>query len=296
MNKLLVICGPTATGKTHLAIQLAQKFNGELVSADARQIYRTLNAATGKQYSDDVPIWGYDLIDPSESFSVSQYIQFAHSTIQDISSRGKLPILVGGTGFYIKGVIDGIATATIPPDEKLRESLSDKSAQELYEMLKDISIEKATNLNASDSKNPRRLIRALEVIKNPPLETADHPSYTVLEIGLTAPLTTLVTRMEKNIDGRLENTIAEINNHLANGGNWSDKGMQSLGIRQLKEMYQKHISKEAAVMLWKTEERKYIKRQLTWFKKDKRIVWFDITENDFIQKVEQLVETWDNKQ
>jgi tRNA dimethylallyltransferase len=135
-SKLLVICGPTSTGKTILAISLAKKFNGEIVSADSRQVYKGLDIGTGKDLPKNakikylwmkkfgfyeikgIKIWGYDLADPRHSFSVSQYLRFAERVISDISKRGKLPILVGGTGLYIKGVVDGIPTAEIPKNKK----------------------------------------------------------------------------------------------------------------------------------------------------------------------------------
>lgn len=296
MDKLIVVCGPTATGKTSLAIRLAQKYNGELVSADARQIYKHFSAGTGKQYSNMVKIWGYDLVDPRETFSVSQYIEFARKTIEDILGRGKLPILVGGTGFYIKGVIDGIATASIEPNQKLRNTLSEKSTGELYEMLEKLSSEKARSLNDSDRNNPRRLIRAIEVLISTEKHQEQHPSYNLLQIGLAAPLPTLLSRVEKNIEERLDSTLEEIDTFLSLGGQWTAPVMNSLGMRQVKGIYEQKLTKKEAVIHWKTEERKYVKRQLTWFKKDKRIVWFDIADSDFLKKVEQLVETWDNKE
>jgi tRNA dimethylallyltransferase len=184
-KKLLVICGPTAVGKTSLALSLAKKFNGELVSADSRQVYKKLDIGTGK----DLPInikyqisnikwnghavyfyeigetrlWGYDLIYPTEEFSVGQYIEIVRRIIEDIWERNKLPILVGGTGFYIKGVVDGIATASIPKNLELRKSLKEESVKSLFEILTRTNSVKAKLLNVSDRNNPRRLIRAIEL-------------------------------------------------------------------------------------------------------------------------------------
>ena len=159
-QKLLVICGQTGTGKTSLAIFLAKKFNGELISADSRQVYKGLDIGTGKDLDEvkksNVRVWGYDLVDPKKNFSVGNYIKFAQKTISDIQKRGKLPILVGGTGLFIKGVIDGIPTAFVPRNMKLRKNLEDKSPNELFEMLAHMDPIRAGAMNVSDRLNPRR--------------------------------------------------------------------------------------------------------------------------------------------
>ena len=144
MNKLLIICGPTATGKSALAVKLAKKYDGEIVSADSRQVYRNLSIGTGKdlpktakfKFNNNmvggsyefggINLWGLDLVDPNQEFNVTQYVRFAKAVINNLWYRNKLPILTGGTGFYIKAVINGIATAGIPNNKKLRHSLSGK--------------------------------------------------------------------------------------------------------------------------------------------------------------------------
>ena len=217
MNKLLVICGPTATGKTRVAFDLAKKFNGELISADSRMVYKYMDIGTGKDLpvnlksqNLNVKIHGYDLVRSDEEFSVSQYALFANKAITEIFNRKKLPILVGGSGFYIKAVIDGIETADIKPNKRLTEDLQSKTADELFKMLEDIDRFRAEKMNESDKRNPRRLIRAIEISKACPFGIAKSnlkfkirnlkSNYIVLMIGLTCDLEELKKRIGKRVD------------------------------------------------------------------------------------------------
>jgi tRNA dimethylallyltransferase len=298
LNKLLIICGPTATGKTSLGISLAKKFNGEIVSADSRQVYKGMDIGTGKEWGDNVKIWGYDLVSPKDEFSVSKYLKFAGKTIADIEKRGKLPILVGGTGLYIKGVVDGIPTVDIPRNKKLRKNLEKYTADELYEQLSQIDSFKAGSMNSSDKKNPRRLIRAVEVAiwmidnskRNLP---RDKKTYNTLFVGLTAPTDILDERIGKRVDSRIDNGFDEEVKTLINSGvDWNDQSMMSLGYRQWRDYVEGAVEKETAVSEWKKEERKYARRQMVWLKRDGRINWFDIRDGQYPKKVENLVKTW----
>lgn len=318
MDKLLVICGPTATGKTALAIKLAKKFNGEIISADSRQVYKGLDIGTGKdlpkgaklQYlwikkfgyyeMEGVKIWGYDLADPRHSFSVSQYIKFADRVISDIKKRGKLPILVGGTGLYIKGVIEGIPTAEVPKNNRLRKSLENKTVDELFEMLAKIDPLRAGGMNASDKKNPRRLARAIEVatwkVTYGEKEMEDvKTDYDVLEIGLNADSKYIERKIDQRVTERfrekLKNEIASL---LKNHVGWEMQSMTSMGYRQWRDFFEGRISEVEAIDIWKNEENKYVRRQLVWFKKDKKINWFDIESEDYPENVEKMVEKWHN--
>ncbi len=149
--KLLVICGPTGTGKTSLGIELSQKFNGEIISADSRQIYKDFDIGTGKSNVDsmDVPIWGYDLVDPSEEFSVSDFVRFAKIKIIDIDSQQKLPLLIGGTGLYIRSVIRKYEDIHIPPNPILRSEIAHFSETQLFEKLLQLDPHTAVQLNES---------------------------------------------------------------------------------------------------------------------------------------------------
>ena len=325
MKQLLIICGPTGIGKTKLALHLASKFNGELVSADSRQIYRGMDIGTGKDLPvnsklqipnyklgkqsigfyeiEGVKIWGYDLVDPTEEFSVFRYVTVAEKIIENISSRGKLPILVGGSGLYIKGVVDGIETIAIPRNMSVRKSLAGKNTDELFEILASLDSAKAASLNVSDKKNPRRLIRAIEIAyyksENPKTSMNRFmkvPKYETLFIGLTAPRDNLDKRIEKRVLKRLNLGIEdEIQKLLKLGINWEDQSMQSLGYRQWRDYLIHKKTKNEIVEKWTKDEQNYAKRQFTWFNKDKRIIWFDVSKKNFRAGVEKLVKEWHNR-
>lgn len=186
MKRVLVICGPTATGKTKLALALAKEFNGELISADSRQVYIGNDIETGKdkEIIGKEKIWLLDIINSNEDFSVSLWRKLALDAIKDILSRDKLPIVVGGSGLYIKALVQNLPDVDIPRNEKLRKS--NKSVSELFDYLKSIDSVKANSLNNSDKNNPRRLVRAIEISKGSPFKAEGRPLYKYIQIGLTA--------------------------------------------------------------------------------------------------------------
>ena len=318
MDKLLIICGPTATGKTGLSLRLAKRFNGEIVSADSRQVYKGLNIGTGKDLPKNakmkfmwlkkfgfyeiggVKVWGYDLADPRHSFSVSQYLKFAERIIADIIKRGKLPILVGGTGFYIKGIVDGIPTAEVPRSSHLRKSLEDKSANELYEMLAQIDSIKAAGMNSSDKKNPRRLMRAIEIatwkMTNGDITPdTNKKTFDVLQIGLSASEDYLNEKIENRVTERFKEKLKdEIAGLLKNHVDWKMQSMSSMGYGEWRDFFEGRKSEKEVIDIWQSEEKKYVKRQIIWFKKDKRINWFDVESVEYPENVEKLVKKWHN--
>ena len=319
MNKLLVICGPTATGKTSLALHLAKALEGELVSADSRQVYVGMNIGTGKEipkgfgfrnsdleikgsevgyYSDgDTRIWGYDLVEPSKNFSVGKYLKYTDAIIGDIRKRGKLPILVGGTGLYIKAVVDRIPTAEIPKNKNLRKSLEGKLANELFEILAALDPIRVASMNTSDKKNPRRLIRAIEVAEyNIHLpKRRNHPKkhLAVLFVGLTAPKKYLFDLVDKRVDARVKfGQEKEVKSLLLSGVSWDSQAVSALGYGQWRKFFEKKAPKRQIIDLWRKDERNYVKRQITWFKRDKRVAWFDISNQGWHKSVEKLVKKW----
>lgn len=317
VKKILVILGPTATGKTDLALDLAQKFNGELISCDSRQVYVGLDIGTGKLPSgkwkiedgrwkkekgywemDGIKIWMYDVCDPKIQFTVKDYVDQASIILEDILKRGKLPIIVGGTGLYLKALLEGLPNLAIPVDERLREELKKLSLEELQMRLQVLSLTKWKNLNESDQKNPRRLIRAIEIVSTnhtseESLRATIRGGSKTLKIGLTAPQDLL----KKRIFDRL---LTRLNQGLTPEARWlhkqglSYKRMKELGLEYgiLADLLQKKINKDRFVQILGTKICQYAKRQRAWFKKEKDIIWFDISDKEMPAKVEKRLASW----
>ncbi len=287
MAKLLIITGPTATGKTALAIRLAKKFNGEILSADSRQVYNYLDIGTGKDKEEytkgGIPAWGLDLVNPDYNFNVSDYIRYARSVIADIQNREKLPIVVGGTGLYLRAILTPPETLNIPQNAKLRVKLLNWSVARLQHKLQKLDSGKWNRMNESDRSNPRRLVRAIEVALSSP-KVGLNPAierYDSLILGLTAQKAILDQRIDARVDKRIEQGIAVEREAILKMGYSRDlPSMSALGYQQ--------ISPE----IWKQQEHAYARRQLTYQKKLPGIIWFDITDPSYSQKVIEKVKTW----
>ncbi|MEK7526723.1 MAG: tRNA (adenosine(37)-N6)-dimethylallyltransferase MiaA [Patescibacteria group bacterium] len=294
MQKLLIVCGPTGTGKTNLALTLAKKFNGEIVSADSRQVYKELNIGTGKDLPQGIKIWGYDLVDPKQKFSVSEYENIINNVIEDISNRNKLPILTGGTGLYIKSIVDGIGTASIAPNLNLRATLEGKTPPELFDILAQFDSLKAASMNQSDRVNPRRLVRAIEVAESGvKITQRNKPKYDSLFIGLTRPQELVKNQIEKRVQERFKQGIVEeIKNLLKDGVTWDDQSMSSMGYKEWKDYFADTKEVKEVLKEWVQNEIAYVKRQMVWFKKDKRIFWFDVSGLNYQEKLEKMVKKW----
>ncbi|MDP3917618.1 MAG: tRNA (adenosine(37)-N6)-dimethylallyltransferase MiaA [Candidatus Woesebacteria bacterium] len=303
-KKLLVICGPTATGKTSLGFLLAKKFNGEIVSSDSRQVYKHMDIGTGKEWDDSVKIWGYDLAEPNDNYSVSEYFKSIKLVISDIWQRNKLPIIVGGTGFYIKSLIDGIATVDIPKNENLRISLEKLDINELFNKLADLDGAKAASLNSSDKRNSRRLVRAIEIavwnthhgtqkqIVEKRKKVLDK-NVDLLMVGLSASHPRILNNIKDRVDKRInEGFVLEVENLLKIGVSWKHQSMKSLGYKESEAFFKEGLTYEEFISQWINNEMKYAKRQMTWFKKDKRINWFDINDINFHQNMVNLISKW----
>ena len=313
---MLVIYGPTQTGKTNLAISLAKKYNGELISADSRQVYKGLDIGSGKVGFSDivskhhgywvvngVRIDGFDLIDPGQQFSAADFLEFAHTTMTQIIGAKKTPIVVGGTGFYIKALLYGIRSIGIPADWKLRSGLEKLSSDDLYKQLFSIDPARAKSMNQSDRANPRRLIRAIEIVllnqksksKNQKVKTTNYklPTTNYQLLGLTAPNEFLFKKADRWLEERISyGLIEEVKGLLSAGvdSNW----LKNLGLeyRWMTRYLQDKNSYEESLLRLKGDIHSFIRRQKTWFKQFKNVHLFDISEKNHQASIEKTVGLW----
>ncbi len=315
-KKILIISGPTATGKTDLAVKLAKKFNGELISADSRQIYRGMDIGTGKDHPKDFKIKLIDLITPDLSFSVAEYQKLALQKIADIQSKNKLPIVVGGTGQYIDSIINpNKSTYSIKPNNFLRfflNKLSTKNIEKIYQILDKKNYD---SLNNSEKHNPHRLIRKIEIKFNlnnklsqifsnkkynlPPFQRGtkgdlNQNNFNVLHLSLTAPTAFLYPRIDSRIQKRLDLGLLNEIKNLLTKYSWSDPGLNTLAYKEFKDYLNPKKSLDEAIKEWQGDEHAYARRQITWFKKQKNICFIDITQPNFIHNILDLVKKWYN--
>jgi tRNA dimethylallyltransferase len=277
-NKIIVILGPTSSGKSSIAIKLAKKFNGEVISADSRQIYRGMNIGTGKITKKEQALakhYMLDVISPKTNFNVNQFKKKTEKIITNIFKRKKIPIICGGTGFWIKALVDNVIYPEVKPNWKLREKLGGKSAEKLFILLKKLDPVRAKNI---DAKNPVRLIRALEicsVLGKVPSLSSKHSKYQFIQIGINLSKEKLHQNIEKRLKQRFsEGMIAEVERlHREQKISW--KKMESFGLSYLwiAKFLQKQLPQKELFEKVYQAEKDYAKRQMTWFKKDPRIIW-----------------------
>ena len=274
--KLIVILGPTATGKSELGVKLAKKFKGEIVSADSRQVYKGMDIGTGKikkKERQGIPHHLLDVVSPKRKFNVWQYQKLAKKAIEKILKKQKLPFLVGGSPFYIYTLVEGWTFPKLKPDWRLRKNLEKKSAKELFEILKKLDPKRAKTI---EQKNKRRLIRAIEIVKQlgkvPPLKKS--PQYQCLLLGLKKPKEELKKLIKKRLLKRLrQGMIAEVKKLKKEGLSWKHLEEFGLEYKWVAFYLQKKISKKEMIENLQKEIEKFARRQMTWFKKDKRIKW-----------------------
>jgi len=275
---LVIILGPTASGKSDLAIKLAKEFNGEIVSADSRQIYKEMDIGTAKvtkKEMNNIPHYLIDIINLNEEFTLAQYKELAVKTIKDIQKRNKLPFLVGGTGLYIQSVVDNLQIPEVTPDKKLRDQLEKQTNQELHNQLKKLDAQALKVINVN---NKRRMIRALEVClltKKPfsKQRKKAKPLFNTLQIGIKPNKETLERKINQRADKMIQaGLIEEVKNLIKKYGN-KPYSMSGIGYKEIISYLEDKISLDEAKELIKIHTRQYARRQMSWFRRDKKIKW-----------------------
>ena len=278
-----MILGPTASGKSALAVKIAKKINGEIISADSRQVYKGLDIGAGKITKKEmggISHYCLNIVSPKKIFTVADFKECAEKAIEKIFAKNKTPIIVGGTGLYIQAIVDNIVLPEVKPNWKLRKELEKKTTEEMFEMLKKLDPERAKNI---DAKNPRRLIRAIEIAKKlgktPKLKSMsrrdlDIGQLDIGQIGIKLPDEILKKNIEKRIKKMLKGgLVAETKKLRKSGLSW--KRIYELGFEYKYPalFLRRKISKDEMLAKMLVENRQYSKRQMTWFKRDKRIKW-----------------------
>ncbi len=288
MNNAVAIVGPTASGKTSLAIQMAKEFKGEVVSADSRQLYRGTDICTdippgewrsfGRRRAymvEGVPHYLMNSDSPSRPITVSEYRRRAVWRLKEIASRGKLPMLVGGTGLYIRALVDNFDIPAVKPSQALRAELEKLSTEELYLQLENLDPEYVARISTN---NRRYAIRALEVIETTgkpfsEQQARGEPEFDWLQMGVSRPREELYRRINDRVDQMQGLGLLEETEKLARRYGWESRIMTSLGYNQLRNYFFGDISLNEALELMKRDTRRYARRQLTWLRGDKRIKW-----------------------
>lgn len=264
---VIVILGQTATGKSALAVKIAKKVNGEIISADSRQVYKGLDIGTGKITKKEmrgIPHHLLDVVSPKKKFTVTEYQKKAIYAIAEIAKKEKVPIIVGGTGFYIDAVTKGIVFPEVPPNSKLRKNISKLDGRQLLMMLQKLDKERAKNI---DVNNKVRLVRAIEITKalgKVPSLVTENPKYKFIKIGLYLPIDKLEKKVNTRVKKMFKDGLLKEIKKLKKSG-MSNKRLRELGFEYFEPTEEKVI----------TETIKYAKRQMTWFKRDKEIMWLD---------------------
>ncbi|HEY9481187.1 MAG TPA: tRNA (adenosine(37)-N6)-dimethylallyltransferase MiaA [Candidatus Paceibacterota bacterium] len=288
LPKVVVVCGPTATGKSDLAVLLALRFDGEVVSADSRQVYRGLDTGAGKITESEMKGVRHhllDVADPAKArYSVEDFQREASVAIEDIISRGKLPIICGGTGFYIDTLIYGTQFPSVKPNKKLREELAKESCEDLMKKLAKLDSKRARSI---DPYNKVRIIRAIEIamaLGNVP-KAKRTKRFKTLWIGLTADRETLqqkiYTRLEKRMEGEaMEKEVKHLHDR---GVSWKRLYEFGLEYRHVAQYVQKKVTKDEMISRLKIEIVQFAKRQMTWFSREKAIRWFNPSQTTEIE-------------
>jgi tRNA dimethylallyltransferase len=300
--KIIVIVGPTASGKSDLAVSIAKKVSGEVISADSRQVYKGLDIGSGKITRKEMRGVRHHLLDvasPRRAFTAADFRRLGRRAIRDILKRGKVPIVAGGTAFYINALLSDAPLPQVPPDKKLRVRLEKKTAAQLFAQLQKLDPRRARTI---EKKNKRRLVRALEIVlttgqpvpeatpwktrKNPEGKPAGKPDLKIVKIGITPPPDILKKRIRMRLRKRLrQGMVKEVERLHANGLSW--KRLEDLGLeyRYVSRYLRGLISKEEMIETIEKESWRYAKRQMNWWKKDVKIEWVKSPSAGAIRKI-----------
>jgi tRNA dimethylallyltransferase len=286
---LIIIVGPTASGKTSLSIKLAKQYTGEVISADSRQVYRGLDIGSGKVTKDEmqgVPHHLLDIADPMTVYNASDFVRDAKTAITDIALRQHLPIIAGGTFFYIDSLLGRLSLPAVPPNDDLRAELESLSNDELYKRLAAIDPIRAESV---DQANPRRLVRAIEIATAlghvPPTNTTDVP-YRPLTLGITIDKEALHHNIHVRLYERVEaGMVAEVEDLIAGGV--SHERLESLGLeyRYVSRYLRGLIDYDTMTLELETKIRQFAKRQYTWLRRDTSIIWIDPQDTEGINRL-----------
>lgn len=298
-QKVIVIIGPTAVGKTKTSVELAKVLNGEIISGDSMQIYRGMDIGTAKVKREEmqgIPHYLIDIKEPTDAYSVAQFQQDVRKQIDEIASRGHLPIIVGGTGLYIQSVLFDYQFSDSGKDENVRRELEKRSEEigfeKLHAELSEIDPDSAANIHPN---NVRRVIRALEIYHTTGKTMSQYqktqelePLYDVALIGLTMEREVLYDRINLRVDLMVKEGLFEEVQNLYDKGIRDCQSIQAIGYKELYAYFDGKVSKEQAIEDLKQNSRRYAKRQLTWFRNKMDVTWFDMTDGDFSQKLSQI--------
>lgn len=282
---MIIICGPTAMGKTDLAIQIAKEHNGEIISADSRQVYKEMDIGTGKDLPPDgVKLWGYGVVYPNEEWSSASFSKMANVWISNILERKKLPIIAGGDGFYLKTLINPPQTLYIKPNQNLRKEIEVESVEQLKKRLQILDQERFNIMNWSDQNNPRRLVRAIEVALSQPdcHGPASVGPRNDTWIGLIAPIRLIDEKIEERVRIRVKAGIEEEVRKLVHKYGWNRTLTSTIAYKEWKDYFEGKGTREEVIKKWIIHEKQYARKQVTWFKKQMEIKWFDIEKKDFL--------------
>ena len=302
MRRLIAVVGPTATGKTALAVALARAIDGEIVGADSRQVYRRMDIGTAKPTLAEraaAPHHLLDVADPDEPFSLAQYLELATAALEDIWARGRQPLLVGGSGQYVWALLEGWTVPRLPPQRELRRSLEERAASggagALHRELAQVDPQAASRI---DPRNVRRVIRALEVYETTgcPIsfwQEKAPPSWDTLILGLTGPRDELYQRIDARVDGMMATgLVGEVRGLLAMGYKADLPSMSGIGYREVCQYLASELDLPAAVAHIKTATHRLARQQATWFRgDDPRIRWIDVSLGEPFHEALRLVES-----